>query len=164
MAYKILVVDDEPSLSRVLSKKLINEGMDVDIANDGDEALELISKNKYDLILSDLIMPKRNGFELLEQLQKNGVKTPVIVTSNLNSTQDQQKVRSLGAIDFFDKTEVPIFEIARRIKEYIQGGKATAHAEKAVKEEPIADEAPKKKVINLSDRLTLGSDSSKKAA
>lgn len=142
---KILVVDDEQSLSRVVSTKLRKDGFEADVANDGQEALDMILKNNYDLILLDLIMPEKTGFDVLEEMKAKGIKTPVIVTSNLSGPEDRKKVEELGAKEFLDKTEVPIFEMMPIINKYL--------GDKAIKKAPSADEKPAKKVAKKVDTM-----------
>ena len=123
MAYKVLVVDDEFAMRRALEEKLKSDGFEVVTAGDGTEALAAINKEKFDMIVTDLIMPGMNGFDLLKTLKENGIKIPTIVTSNLGSVEDKEKVLGLGAIELYDKTQIPIYEIPARIKEYLEGGK-----------------------------------------
>ena len=114
---KVLVVDDEQALARALELKLTAEGVDVTVAHDGEEALALIEKNNYSLILMDMVMPKLDGFGVLEAMQKKGITTPVIVLSNLGQEEDAERARALGARDFFVKSNMPIVEIVKFVKE-----------------------------------------------
>jgi DNA-binding response OmpR family regulator len=113
---RILLAEDEKPLSKVMTLKLTNTGFDVTPAYNGEDALKLALEGDFDLILLDLVMPKLGGFEVLEELKKQGNKTRVLVLSNLSQTEDVQKAKALGAIDFFIKSNVPIASIVEYIK------------------------------------------------
>ncbi|MDE7079988.1 MAG: response regulator, partial [Clostridia bacterium] len=76
---RILLVEDSLSLCEVLKTVLQKEKYEVQIANDGDSGLELALSNIFDLIILDVMMPKKNGFEVLKEMRKNRVMTPVII-------------------------------------------------------------------------------------
>jgi two-component system copper resistance phosphate regulon response regulator CusR len=120
MAKRILVVEDEKQLSGVLFLKLTNAGFDVTVADNGTIALDLLRKNFYDLVTLDLIMPGLNGFDVLEGLKKQNIKFPVVMLSNLNQSEDVQKAKELGAVDFILKSNTPIHEIVERIKALLE--------------------------------------------
>ena len=113
---RILVAEDEKPLSRALTLKLEKEGFEVDVVYDGVEAEQKISSEKYDLILMDLMMPKLDGFSVLEQIQKKGIKIPVIIMSNLSQEMDQEKAIKAGAISYFVKSDIKLFEVITFIK------------------------------------------------
>ena len=113
---RILVVDDEKPLQRALQMKFTNAGFEVVIAADGEEALEILDRETFNIVLLDLVMPKKNGFEVLEELKAKGKKVPVIVLSNLSQDEDVKRARDLGAIDFLVKPETSIFDLVSRVK------------------------------------------------
>lgn len=117
---KILIAEDDPFLSKVMNSTLKDEGFDVDLAHDGGEALEKIAKNKYALILLDLIMPVKNGFEVLGELKTKKSKIPVLVFSNLSQDQDKKEVMSLGAKEYYVKSDISIDEVVAAVKNYIK--------------------------------------------
>lgn len=117
---KILVVEDEVALSRVLSLKLISAGFLVDIAEDGQQAYGMISKGNYDTILLDLILPVMDGFELLEKLQTSKNIPRIVVLSNLSQQDDIARVKALGAADFFVKSDVQLSEIIDYLKKNLK--------------------------------------------
>ena len=82
---KILIAEDEKPMSHALDLKLSKEGFSVVVANDGEATVEALAKDKFDLVLLDLMMPKLDGFKVLETMQANKNRTPVIVSSNLVS-------------------------------------------------------------------------------
>ncbi len=100
---KILIVDDS-LFSRTATKKLL-EGWDFQIleAVNGKEALEIIFNEKPDLVFLDLLMPELDGFGVLKQLNKKGLKIPVIVVSADIQESTKRQCLNLGAIDYFNK-------------------------------------------------------------
>ncbi len=118
---KILIVEDEEVLAKVLQEKLENSGYAAEIAMDGDAALAAAEKFRPDAIVLDLLLPKKNGFEVLETLKANEVlkMIPVIVVSNLGEDSDIKRSLQLGAADYYVKSEHPINEIVEKIKNVI---------------------------------------------
>lgn len=112
----ILVVEDEKPMANALRVKLTNEGFDVELANNGREALEKIEAGSFDLILMDLIMPDMNGFDTLQAFKEKGIKIPVIISSNLAQPDDEAKARELGAVDFLVKSNTSINDVVKRVK------------------------------------------------
>ena len=113
---KILIAEDEPAYSRALILKLQNAGFEVESMENGEEALEAIKKGGFDLLLCDLVMPKMNGFQVLEEIKKQGLKTPASGLSNLSQANDEEKMRNAGAIDFLSKANTPIIEVIKRVQ------------------------------------------------
>jgi len=113
---KILIVEDEKAISKALELKLTYEGFDVKTVFNGIEAVSLLEKEKFDLILLDLVMPKLDGFGVLEVLKSKGNKIPIIVSSNLSQKEDYQRAKDLGAIDFLIKSDTPVAEVVKKIK------------------------------------------------
>lgn len=116
----ILVAEDEKSYSRALVLKLQNSGFDAENVTDGKGVMSFIENKKTDLIVLDIMMPGMNGFEVLEELQKIGNNTPVIVLSNLNQEEDKKKCGQLGARIFLDKSSTPLSSIIENIKDMVQ--------------------------------------------
>ncbi len=113
---KILVAEDEKTLAKALMLKLTKAGYDVTEAHDGEEALALTAANTYDLILTDLVMPKMDGFHFITEYKKKGVHTPVIVLSNLGQDEDVKKAKELGAVDFFVKASTSLAKILELVE------------------------------------------------
>jgi len=112
----VLIVEDERPLSHALEMKLKSCGYDTVVAVNGADALAELKKGKFALVLLDLIMPLMDGFAVLEEMKCLKLKIPVIVLSNLGQNEDQVKAKSLGAIDYFVKSNTPISEIIERVK------------------------------------------------
>lgn len=121
---KILIAEDEDILLNVLKDRFEADGWEVTIVKDGVEAMEAIAKSKFDLVLLDLLMPKKDGFEVLKEVRGNPeLKTlPIIVLSNLGGDDDIKKALALGANDYFVKTQHPMSEIVEKAKQYESGG------------------------------------------
>lgn len=115
---KILIVEDERAYSRALVLKLQNAGFEAEAVGNGEEALEVLHKAHYDLVLADLVMPKMNGFELLEAMKKEGISTSVIGLSNLSQSDDETKMRAAGAVDFLSKSNTPIIGVIKRVEHF----------------------------------------------
>ena len=113
---KILIIEDEKPLSHALALKLSHEGFDVVATESGQEGLDYLAKEKFDLVLTDLIIPGVDGFKILETMQEKKMKTPVIVITNLNQEEDKKRVFDLGASAFFVKSNSPISEIVQSVK------------------------------------------------
>jgi len=115
---KILFIEDESALQKTFSKVLSQEGYQVVSALDGQVGLELASKEKPDLILLDLILPKLHGFEVLKGLMDNPEtkKIPVIVLTNLEGTEDVEKALELGATTYLVKENYSLDEVLEKIK------------------------------------------------
>ena len=119
---KILFIEDEPSLRKSIKKLLEDHHYLFLEAEDGEEGLLLAKKEKPDLILLDLILPKKDGFEVLAELKNDSetVNIPVIVLTNLSQTQDIEKALSLGAISYLVKANYSLSEILEKIKNTIR--------------------------------------------
>jgi len=87
---------------------------------DGQEVLNELAKNKYDLVLLDLIMPVKDGFAVLEELNNKKNKIPVIVSSNLGQPEDVARAKKLGAVNYFIKSDTPINEVISFIKKALK--------------------------------------------
>lgn len=125
----ILIVEDEDFLIRALEDNLVAEGYTVDIAKDGEEAVKKIRKKKPDLVLLDILMPKKDGFFVLEEIKKNPEwkLIPVIVLSNLGEDTTIKRALEMGADDYFVKSQHPIQEVIEKVKDYLEGRKAAEH-------------------------------------
>jgi DNA-binding response OmpR family regulator len=117
---RILVAEDEKPMAHALQLKLQREGFSVDIASDGEQAMTMLTKGTYDALILDLIMPKMNGFEVLEGIQELKNRPKVIVASNLSQEQDAKRAKGLGADDYFVKSNTPLKEIVQKIKQHLK--------------------------------------------
>ena len=116
---KILLAEDDKFLSIAMGDKLIREGFTVLHAANGLETINQAKAEHPDLILLDIIMPQKTGFEVLSELRLDPTTRdiPVIVLSNLGQEADIKKARVLGAKDYLVKSEVEMKMVVVRIKE-----------------------------------------------
>ena len=114
MAKRILVVDDEKLIVKGINFSLTQEGMKVDCAYDGEEALKLARNCEYDLVLLDVMLPKMNGFEVCQQIREFSDMPIVMLTAK---SEDMDKILGLeyGADDYITKP-FNILEVKARIK------------------------------------------------
>ena len=118
---KILLIEDEELIIRLLSKKLAAIGYDVSLAMNGEEGLEKIKQIVPDLILLDIVMPRMGGFEVMAEMKKdeNIADIPVIIISNSGQPLELERAKDLGAVDWLVKTEFDPKEVAEKIQKYI---------------------------------------------
>ena len=100
---RILVVEDEKKINDVIVKTLKKEKYGVDSCFDGEEALDYIFSVEYDIILLDIMLPKKYGFEVLKSMRKKGIKTPVLFLTARDQIEDRVKGLDLGADDYLVK-------------------------------------------------------------
>lgn len=117
MAKKILLIEDEEIIIDLLHRKLAKEGYDVFLARNGDEGLKKMREIMPDIILLDIIMPKKGGFEVMEEMAKdeNLKDIPVVVVSNSGQPVELDKAKRLGAKDWLIKTEFDPKEVLDKV-------------------------------------------------
>lgn len=118
---KILIVEDELSLRQILIQKFKQEGFDVFEARDGIEGLEAVAKNKPDLILLDLVMPRMDGITFLRKLKKEqaGENIPIIILTNLGDSNNVAEALNEGSFNYLIKTDWTLEEIVQKVKRTI---------------------------------------------
>jgi DNA-binding response OmpR family regulator len=121
---KILLIEDDPFLSSLLKTKLQKEGFEVILATDGEIALEMFKKTDVDLILLDIILPKKTGFEVLEEMrmdpQLQSKKTPVMIISNLGQEEDIARGKELGVVEYLIKAKISIDDLVGKVKDFFK--------------------------------------------
>lgn len=118
---KILIAEDERPLAKALNLKLNKTGAKITSVYNGQEALNILEKEKFDYILLDLMMPIVGGFEVLEYIAKNKITTPVSVLSNLGQDEDIKRAKSLGAKFYFVKADTQLSKIVDLVKKELEG-------------------------------------------
>jgi DNA-binding response OmpR family regulator len=100
---RLLLVEDEPRVARFIGKGAREQGYAVDIASDGEEALYKASINVYDLIILDVMIPLKNGFEVCKEMRAQGIKQPVLMLTARDGIDDRVKGLDCGADDYLGK-------------------------------------------------------------
>jgi DNA-binding response OmpR family regulator len=118
---KILIVEDEPSTRMGLKDNLEFEDYDVDIAVNGEEGLEKIRDNKYNLVLLDVMLPKMSGFDVCKTVRKENIKVPIILLTAKGEEIDKVLGLELGADDYVTKP-FSLRELLARIKAVLRRG------------------------------------------
>ena len=118
---KVVLVEDDKFLSEVLIFRLKDEGFDAIPVDNGETAYATIKKENPNIVLLDLLLPKKNGFEVLQELKADPVTNPipVVILSNLGQQTDLDKGRQLGAVDYLVKANFSIGDIVAKIKQYL---------------------------------------------
>lgn len=121
MAKKILLVEDEKIIIDLLQRKLQEEGYQVKVTTDGEQGLEAMNKERPDLVLLDIVMPKMGGFEVMEAMNEvpNLKEIPVIVISNSGQPVELDRAKKLGAKDWLIKTEFDPQEVIKKVNRQI---------------------------------------------
>jgi DNA-binding response OmpR family regulator len=119
---RILLVEDDPFLYKVLSQRLNEEGMDVHVATDGEAAIAEVGRIKPHLVLLDLILPKKSGFEVLSEIRGASAtaKLPVVVLSNLGQQEDIEQIEKLGVREYLVKADHSLSEMVEKVKEHVR--------------------------------------------
>ena len=102
-AMKILVVEDDRKVAGFIQQGLKEEGCVVDLARDGEEATMLAHVNDYDIILLDVMLPKKNGFQVATELRREGRNTPILMLTSRDATEDVVRGLDAGADDYLSK-------------------------------------------------------------
>lgn len=118
---KILLCEDEEFVARSYVRKLQVEGYTVLRAHNGKEGLELMRSERPNLVLLDLLMPVKSGFEVLKEVQNDPElkDIKIVVTSNLGQKSDIEEATKLGAHDFLVKSNTSLRELSEKVKEYL---------------------------------------------
>ena len=122
---KVLIIEDEPDMRGILVSMVESADYQVIEAKDGQQGLDLAVKKEPDIILLDIMLPKLNGFEVLDKLRYNPTTQdiPVIILSNLGQEKEVVKGKALGAVDYLIKADIHLTEILEKIGKYV--GKKT---------------------------------------
>ncbi len=118
---KILLVEDEKIFSDILQERLQRSGDTVEIALDGEAGIAAVKSFHPDVIVLDLMLPKKNGFEVMEAIKADPASAgiPILVLSNLGDENDIKHAMQLGATDFFIKVEHSLSEIVEKVEHMV---------------------------------------------
>lgn len=114
----ILIVEDDEFISDVYQRKLLLEGFEVALAKDGEEALRTIRERRPDLVLLDIMIPLKDGFQVLSDLRADAGLSDirVVVMSNLSQGKDIAHAKELGALDYIVKSNIALSDMVQRIR------------------------------------------------
>ena len=124
---KILVVEDEPNMQVGLRDNLEFESYEVTVAKDGEEGLQQLSESTFDLVLLDVMLPKKSGFDVCKEARNNGVKTPIIFLTAKGEEIDKVLGLELGADDYITKP-FSVRELIARVKAVLRRIEVKAEA------------------------------------
>ena len=127
---KILLVEDEEGLVITLSDRLQSEGFDVTVARDGVEGFDLAANHSFELIILDIMLPKKNGFDVCRDLRQKNIETPILMLTAKGETIDKVLGLKLGADDYLTKP-FEIMELLARVEALLRRSPNTKqdHAE-----------------------------------
>ena len=118
---KILLIEDDDFIARAYKVGLEREGFEIEIASDGAQGFAAIKRDGHALILLDIILPKMDGFEVLQKLKEepHSQTIPVIILSNLGQDSDVERGKALGAVDYLVKANTSMDEVVKKVREQL---------------------------------------------
>ncbi len=119
----VLLVEDDAMIVRMYQRKLEHDGFKLNLAFNGEEGLAAVKKERPDIILLDIMMPKMNGIDTLKALKADAQTKdiPVIILTNLGDRpEDVEKAKGLGAADYLVKANISLPQLVEKIKQYIK--------------------------------------------
>ncbi len=123
---KILLAEDQKTLNTIMKERLSQQGFVVDAVFDGEEAIDILEYMTYDVIILDIMMPKKNGLEVLSYMRSNNIQTPVLLLTAKDKVEDRVKGLELGADDYlikpfaFEELVARLHALSRRRDQSIQ--------------------------------------------
>ncbi len=124
---RILVAEDEQDMNKIITKKLVSEGYAVDSCFDGETVLTYITSAEYDVVILDIMMPKKDGFSVIKEMRTKSIETPVIFLTARDAVSDRVKGLDLGANDYLVKPFSFDELMARvRVMTRLKSGKSTS--------------------------------------
>jgi DNA-binding response OmpR family regulator len=122
---KILLAEDDEFLAALLKNRLQRDGYAVEIVENGANVVEMLRTYKPDLLLLDIILPNKLGFEIIEDMRADTklAKMPFMVMSNLGQPEDIERAKQLGAIEYFVKARLVIEDLIKRIASFLATGR-----------------------------------------
>ncbi|WP_214079441.1 MULTISPECIES: response regulator transcription factor [unclassified Mesotoga] len=151
---KVLVVEDERDLGRLLKEFLEREGFVVETAADGEEGLYMATSGPFDVIVLDILLPKLNGWQVLEGIRSSGSKIPVLMLTALDGIEDKVKGFYLGADDYLSKP-FDIRELVVRIQSLLRRSQPVGTPSSILKVGDLALDMSLKTVMRGNERIAL---------
>ena len=117
----VVVVEDNSDLAQLLKKSLQSQAINVTVITRGDQVIKYLKNNRVDLIFLDIILPGKDGYQVLKEIKNNDntKQIPVIILTNLSNTEQVERGINLGAADFLVKTNVTLEEIKKLMHKHI---------------------------------------------
>lgn len=122
MPDKVLIVDDDPAICKLLEKVMHSNGLETTIVNSGGEALSVIRNHSFDIILMDVMLGDMEGFDVITRIRSQGISTPIMIVSGRNEDYDSLYGLSLGADDYITKPFRPLV-LGAKVKALIRRNK-----------------------------------------
>lgn len=149
---RLLIVEDEPKTAAYLKKGLSENGFVADLAHDGDQAIGLAERSKYDLIVLDIMLPRRDGWSVLAHLRASGDQTPVICLTARDAVDDRVKGLRAGADDYLTKP-FAFSELLARIHTVLR--RAPQRAPDCIRIADLELDLPRQRAVRAGHRLEL---------
>ena len=121
---RILIVEDEKKLAAYIKKGLEENHFAVDVSYDGEEGLFTLNSSEYDLVILDILLPGKNGLEILKEARKNGMNMPILLLTAKDAIEDKVRGLDLGADDYLVKP-FSFIELMARVRALIRRGKVS---------------------------------------
>ena len=120
--FTILIVEDDQVLMRMYTQKLVSEGFKILNAVDGEEAFTVFDKEKVDLVITDIMLPRVSGIEFLQKIRTTpkGKNVPVIVWSNLMLEEEKKQALALGANEYVVKGQLKLEDMVALVRKYLK--------------------------------------------
>ena len=116
----IIIAEDDVFIGKLFEMNITQEDWDVHLVTDGAQAIAAMEERMPDFLLLDLLMPKVDGFQVLEHMKEKGYSFPTFILSNLSQEIDEQRARDLGATEFFVKSELDVDELQATMRNAMQ--------------------------------------------
>ena len=159
MADKVLIVDDDISICKLLEKVMHSNELDTEVAGSGKEALELLKHHTYDVILMDIMLGDMEGFDVIKELRASGIQTPVMIVSGRNEDYDSLYGLSIGADDYITKPFRPLV-LGAKVKALIRRTKNMGNHSDTIQCGPFTYESSTMRFYKDGEELILSSKES----
>lgn len=116
---KVLIVEDDPNFLIILQKKFESGGFAVACAEDGKDCIEMIEKEKPDMIVSDVLLPRMDGVEMAQKIKERGISVPILFLSNLKDSEYDSRLKKVGKFECLLKSDIRIEDIVQKVKEML---------------------------------------------
>lgn len=120
MSKQILLVEDSENLQKVIKMKLVSAGFVVTEVNNGNTALSVLEQQGFDLIITDIVMPHKNGLEFLQVLRQKNNQTPVVVLSNVSRKEELDELKNLGVNTYLVKMETSLESMVKEARQLLE--------------------------------------------